>query len=282
MKKLLQSCGVLLCLFFIIYYNGNQYSSSPDSKSALMQPEYIQAYSDFLLNASIDEGHDFPVRGYYLFDLNFDSIPELGVFHDSGGSMGGYFAYYCFDGETIVPIVDSTNQHVQTSNYTQIMADLEHKKVYFFKEMYLLQGNTNGTYGYVREIIQKDNMPYVYNILSLQVNQESNLEAHYHKDYRCEDDFLSDPELDDCLITKLYSEGKWTEISSAEYLRLKMEMLPADNSFVDLRDADISVFAQEPIIDDNYEYVEMKITAEEIETLFSKWLIYSSLYGVAQ
>ena len=61
-------------------------------------PEYVKIYTDFLLNTDIKSDFPLPIMGYYLFDLNFDNILELGVLHHSGGSMKGYFEYYCFDG----------------------------------------------------------------------------------------------------------------------------------------------------------------------------------------
>lgn len=107
-------------------------------------PAYVKAYMEFLLYEDIDNGHDFPIRGYYLFDLNFDDVPELGVLHDSWGSMGGYFTFYYFDGNGIARILNDRGEPVQVSNYTQILADFEQKKVYLLKEMYLLQGNDTG------------------------------------------------------------------------------------------------------------------------------------------
>ena len=97
------------------------------------KPAYVKAYMDFLLHADIDQGHDFPIRGYYLFDLNFDDIPELGVLHDSWGSMGGYFTYYYFDGNGITAVLNDRGEPVRVSNYTQILADFEQKKVYLLK-----------------------------------------------------------------------------------------------------------------------------------------------------
>ena len=39
-------------------------------------PAYVKAYTEFLLHEDIDPDSLFPIRGYYLFDLNFDDIPE--------------------------------------------------------------------------------------------------------------------------------------------------------------------------------------------------------------
>ncbi len=43
---------------------------------------YFQAYRDFLLYTDIDQGSDFPVWGYYLLDMHYDGVPELGILHD--------------------------------------------------------------------------------------------------------------------------------------------------------------------------------------------------------
>lgn len=140
---------------------------------------YFDAYMDFLLHTDIDQGHDFPIWGYYLFDLDFDRIPELGVLHDSGGSMGGYFTFYGYDGKEIIPtVLDAENNPVQISNYTQILADNEAEKVYFLKEMYLLRGNENGTYGYVDEVVPQNGVLYIDCLLRLQVDQTVDLEAY--------------------------------------------------------------------------------------------------------
>lgn len=60
--------------------------------------------------------------------------------------------FYYYDGNGISRILNDRGEPVQISDYTQILADFEQKKVYLLNEMYLLQGNENGTYGYVREI----------------------------------------------------------------------------------------------------------------------------------
>lgn len=208
--------------------------------SDVEKQSYRQAYTDFLLNTNIDkvEDADFATRGFYLFDLNFDKVPELGVWHDSGGSMGGYFTLYCFDGKGITAIRNEANKPARISDYTQIFADNVNKKVYFLKEMYLLRGNTNGTDGYLREVLTRNDLPYVQDILSLEVNQDANLEQYYDRiaDYECENDYLSDPELGGCLITQYYSGNEWKIISSVEYLKLKLERIPKNNDYVDLRD----------------------------------------------
>lgn len=235
------------------------------------KPAYVKAYTDFLLYADIDQGHDLPIRGYYLFDLNFDDIPELGILHDSYGSMGGYFTYYYFDGNEIKAILSERGEPARASNYTQILADFEQKKVYMLKEMYLLRGNINGTYGYVREIKSEDQVPCVYDILNLEVDQESDLTSHFGKQYECEDDFLSDPELEDCLITQRYLDQEWIAISSGEYLKRKRELIPEENSFVDLRREDLN-YLGENFDEDGY-YIDVKMSEEEIELLFRRFVL---------
>lgn len=236
------------------------------------KPAYVKAYMDFLLHADIDQGHDFPIRGYYLFDLNFDDIPELGVLHDSWGSMGGYFTYYYFDGNGITAVLNDRGEPVRVSNYTQILADFEQKKVYLLKEMYLLQGNENGTYGYVREIKNKNQYPCVYDILNLQVDQESDLRSRFGTQYECEDGFLSDSDLEACLITQIYMEKEWIDISSDEYLKRKRELIPEENSFVDLREGDLNYLGAN--YDDNGDllYTDVRMGKDEIEQLFERYV----------
>ncbi|MCM1186764.1 MAG: hypothetical protein NC251_09595 [Lachnoclostridium sp.] len=234
-------------------------------------PAYVEAYTEFLSRETIDEGYDFPIRGYYLFDLNFDGIPELGILHDSWGSMGGYFTCYYFDGNGITAILNDRGEPMQISNYTQILADYEQEKVYLLKEMYLLQGNENGTYGYVREIKSEGQVPCVYDILNLEVNQQSDLKSHLGTQYAGEDAFLSAPELEDCLITQRYSGKEWVTVSSSEYLKQKRELIPKENSFVDLRDGDLNYLSAN--YDDNggLLYTDVKMGKEEMEELFGRF-----------
>lgn len=234
-------------------------------------PEYVKAYTEFLLYDDMDSDSDFPIRGYYLFDLNFDDIPELGILHDSWGSMGGYFTLYYYDGNGISRILNDRGEPVQISNYTQILADYEQKKVYLLKEMYLLVGNENGTYGYVREIKSEDQVPCVYDILNLYVDQESAMElifeGDYENQYENEDGFLLDSELEECLITQRYLEKEWIDISSSEYLKQKRELIPEDNSFVDVRWNEDLQYLGEANYDDEY-LLDVKMEKEEIEQLF--------------
>lgn len=235
-------------------------------------PEYVKAYTEFLLYDDMDSDSGFPIRGYYLFDLNFDDIPELGVLHDSWGSMGGYFTLYYYDGNGISRILNDRGEPVQISNYTQILADYEQKKVYLLKEMYLLVGNENGTYGYVREIKSEDQVPCVYDILNLYVDQESAMElifeGDYENQYENEDGFLLDSELEECLITQRYLEKEWIDISSSEYLKQKRELIPEDNSFVDVRRNEDLQYLGEANFDDEGYLIDVKMEKEEIEQLF--------------
>lgn len=236
---------------------------------------YFDAYREFLLHTDIDQGHDFPIWGYYLFDLDFDGIPELGVLHDSGGSMGGYFTFYGYDGKEIIPaVLDAENNPVQISNYTQILADNEAGKVYFLKEMYLLRGNENGTYGYVDEVVSRNGVLHINQLLRLQVDQTLDLDAYLENDHYCEDDFLSDEILSDCFITEYCSEGKWKEILPKTYLEKKRELIPKENSFLDVRDTDAYVLLCESVyelLDDDLEFHNRQMTEAEINTLFEKW-----------
>lgn len=248
--------------------------SSSEEETKLRDDEkraYVKAYTDFLLYENIDQGHDFPIRGYYLFDLNFDNIPELGILHDSWGSMGGYFTFYCFDGNSVTAVLNDRGDPARVSNYTQVLADFEQKKVYLLKEMYLLQGNDNGTYGYLREIKSEGQVPCVYDILNLEVDQGSDLKSHFGTQYEGEDDFLSDPALEDCLITQRYLEKVWIDISSNEYLKQKRELIPQENSFVDLREGDLHYLGANYDEDGGLLYTDVRMGEEEIEQLFTRF-----------
>lgn len=245
---------------------------SPSEKETVLadneKPAYIKAYTEFLLHADIDPEPGFPIRGYYVFDLNFDQIPELGVLHDSWGSMGGYFTYYYFDGNEVTAVLNDNGEPARSSNYTQMLADSEQKKVYLLKEMYLLQGNENGTYGYVREIKSKGQAPCVYPILNLEVDQGSDLMSHMDAQYACEDEFLSDSDLEDCLITQRYTENEWITISSAAYLNQKRELIPEENHFVDLLEGASHYLGANYDDDGALSYTDVRMEKEEIEQLF--------------
>lgn len=116
-------CGMLcLILGFFLRLGQDCFAKSPAEKGETLKddenPAYLEAYTEFLLDEDINQGQDFPIRGYYLLDLNFDGTPELGILHDSWGSMGGYFTYYYFDGEKITEILDESGEPARTSNDT--------------------------------------------------------------------------------------------------------------------------------------------------------------------
>ena len=235
----------------------------------------FQVYKDFLLNTEIDQGSDFPIWGYYLFDMNFDGIPELGVLHHSGGSMGGYFTFYRYDGQKIIPaVLDKDGNPVQVSNYTQILADHDSGKVYFLKEMYLLRGNENGTYGYIREITNENGILHCNNLLKLEVACDFDAEIAYEIQHDREDDFLSDKLAAEYLVTESYAGGAWEQILPEEYLARKREMIPEENSFVDIRNTDAYVLLCDSVyelMDDDWNFHNRRMTEEEIDTLFEKF-----------
>lgn|GEM_PF-567132 len=263
------------------YYLFNfNFDNTPSSEQTIHlsneEQVYVKKYTDFLLNTDFYVGNDLPIMGFYLFDLNFDNIPELGVLHHSGGSMGGYFEYYCFDGNEIVSVLTNKNEPARISDYTKILADFENEKVYLLRESYLLQGNVEGTYGYVKEIINQNGIPCVYDIISLDINQEIDFEKYYGIFYE-ENVYLSDSKLNNCLITQYYFNGEWNEISPNEYLKLKKELISEENVFVDLRDIDVHILlwgSTNEIYDENGQYKNIKITEEEIDMLFLKWFKY--------
>lgn len=236
------------------------------------KPAYVDVYTEFLLHGNLDSDEVFPVRGYYLMDLNFDNIPELGILHDSYGSMGGYFTYYYFDGNEIKRVLNDKGEQARASSYTQVLADFEYKKIYLLKEMYLLSGNVNGTYGYVREIKSKGQVPCVYDILNLEVDQESDLMSHSGSQHKNEDEFLSDPELDECLITQRYMENEWVDISSEEYRIQKRKLIPEENSFVELRKLGFDYHGINCDDEGNMLYTDVRMEKEEIDKLFRRFV----------
>lgn len=246
-----------------------QFFENPEDTS-----EYFQAYQEFLLYTDIDQGSDFPIWGYYLFDMNFDGVPELGVLHDSGGSMGGYFTFYRFDGKEIVPaVLDEKGSPRQISNYTRILADRDREKMFLLKEMYLLRGNYNGTYGYLSEITDDNGVLYCVDRLRLNVDcdDETMIDSEMHN---CEDEFLRDKALAQCLIAEIYANGEWETIRPEEYLTKKREWIPEDNLFTDIRDTEVYILMVDSVYDlmeEEGKYRNRQMTEEEVDILFAKW-----------
>ena len=141
--------------------------------------------------------------------------------------------------------------------------------------MYLLVGNENGIYGYVREIKSEGQVLCVYDILNLEVDQEKAMERIFADasgmQHKNEDGFLLDSELEEYLITKCYSEEEWIPISSSEYLELKRELIPEDNSFVDVRDGDLNYLGGANFDEDGFP-TDVKMEKEEIVALFSRYM----------
>lgn len=291
MKKL------LLFLFMIIFLCSScslqKQSTQLTSKSSVSikassktlntnKIRYVDAYTKFLLNSDNYKGDDdaFPVFGFYLIDMNFDKTPELAVLHDSGGSMGGYFQYFQFDGKQIVPILDVDGSKVYCSNYTHALIDNKNKKIYFLKEMYHLQGNENGSNGYVRKIITQNGIPVFQDILDLEVNQDIDIEKYDTTNDSSENDFLNNVKLKGCLITKYNSNGTWKKISTKEYLRLKQKYLGDMNNYADLYEVGVHYYffdSESQFFDyyfsDDCSTVPIKqMTRVSIDFLFSKWL----------
>lgn len=186
------------------------------------------------------------------------------------------FILYYYDGNGISRILNDRGEPVQISNYTEILADYEQKKAYLLKEMYLLVGNENGTYGYVREIGSEGQVPCVYDILKLDVDQEKAMERIFAdasgNQHENEDEFLIDSELEEYLITQRYSEEEWIPISSNEYLELKRELIPEGNSFVDVRLNEDLNYLGGPIFDEDGFLVDVKMEKEDIVALFSRYM----------
>ena len=237
---------------------------------------YYNADKEFMLDyPAVDENNDFPVFGFYLIDMNFDKIPELAVRRHSGGSMGGYFLYYYFDGEEVKPVLNSDGEPARSidNDWARLLADFENNKAYLLKEMGALSGNENLTYGYVREITVDENGDlYINHLLALDVDWTM---PGYdpEKDYPTENEYLSDKELDPCIKTKKFAEDSWQDIPSEEYLEIKLRFIPEDNEYIDLFETEVYCllyYYPRAIGDEPESY--RQITEEEINALFDAWL----------
>lgn len=89
-----------MILGFFLRLGQDCFAKSPAEKGETLKddenPAYLEAYTEFLLDEDINQGQDFPIRGYYLLDLNFDGTPELGILHDSWGVDGRVFHLLLF------------------------------------------------------------------------------------------------------------------------------------------------------------------------------------------
>lgn len=311
MKKIICLCAVLLCLLTTAscHHPGEASTSGPALESSSLPPSseapsttlaapstrarietttskplilsgrknrpYFKAYAEFLLHSdtNMEEDPGFPIFGYYLIDLNFDRIPELGVYRDSGGTLSGYFTFYGFDGKKVVPVFVDTGKPARSSTHTQILADKKNQRVYLFKEARLLGGNDDGLYGYLHEIRNRNGVPCVHYILNLEVSAGCALEKQI-EDQHEEDAYLTNRKLETCLLTQRWSDGKWKEISSAQYLKKKRQIIPEKNSFVDLLDTKARVVCDSimELLDEDSRSHDKKLTSEEIDLLFTKWL----------
>jgi len=222
----------------------------------------------------IDEENEFPVFGFYLIDMNFDKIPELAVRRHSGGTLGGYFLYYYFDGEEVKPVLNSDGEPARSmdNDWVKLLADFENNKIYILKEFCMFGGNDNFNYGYVREIITDENGAiFMNNILDLTAAWGASGEKDYI--YSSENEYLSDPELDGLLITRIFADGEWYDISSVDYLEIKLSLIPEENEFIDLFETEVFCLLYEyPMGIGEDEGIYRQITEEEIDLLFAAWL----------
>ena len=97
------------------------------------------------------------------------------------------------------------------------------------------------------------------------------MRSHFGTQYECEDEFLSDPDLEECLITQVYIEKEWIDISSDEYLKQKRELIPEENSFVDLREGDLNYIGANYDGNGNFSYTDVRMGIAEIEQLFERY-----------
>ena len=220
----------------------------PDDIEVITYDMYYSAYKEFMLSyPTVDEENEFPVYGFYLVDMNFDKIPELAVRHHSGGTLGGYFLYYYFDGEEVRPVLDGFGEPARSmdNDWVKMLADFENNKVYILKEMYESGGNDNFAYGYVREIITDEN-----GAVSMMYILETDVEQ-----------------------SRIFADGEWYDISPVDYIEIKLGLIPEDNEFIDLFETELFCLLYEypmGIGEDEENY--RQIAEEEINVLFNAWL----------
>lgn len=90
------------------------------------------AYTDFMLNLPVeDEDSGWILFGFHLLDLDFDDIPELAVLYHSGGTLGGFYLFYHFDGAEITKIMNDNNEPMKEPMRVQILADFENEIIFY-------------------------------------------------------------------------------------------------------------------------------------------------------
>jgi len=181
--------------------------------------EWYLAYCDYVMN-------DYEVLMGYItlgfVDLNNNGIPELIIYDDSKGTLGGRF--------TIVTIINGSTRELFSSGLRTLYIKTENDgKMYFYRNFNSLNGG-GGTFGYgYVSVLQNINGDLKCtellraNISGFSVQTE---ESELFWNVYGEADVLKCHEFQSFLsIQKCKSDGEWEDITADEYLRLKHEYL---------------------------------------------------------
>ena len=244
-------------------------------------PDWARAYWDFIFNGrySFD---DFPVSAAGLLDLNQDETPELVLYHYSSGSLGGWYAFYYYNGREAVPVFNQEGEAVVCGTELHLYYYPESRKLMMYHMMYLVLGNYQGSYGYVREVEETDGAPSVRNII--RVGQHPELTMEIAQDAEKDpggtagiaanrEDALVSNEL--LALAEKYENGQWETISGEEYIREKYQLIPLGEVRKDYWEYGVEVtmdayftYQWQCAKDEDYRVLP---TREEFEELLARW-----------
>lgn len=223
-----------------------------------------KAFRDFL-SSGINSDNGFMASEIWLSDLNFDNQPELAVLHDSGGSLGAFINFYSYIGNEV--------KHIITYNAdARMYLDNESNRLFIYKEIIAFMGNERMLYGYLKEIISKDGIPTVNDILSVELNYDAeDFEEKAEKaNTENEDAILSNEDL---IIAKAYDNGTERQISGNEYIKIRNQYINPNKEYIDYAEnANHVNLSQYDDLIMQSDYVEKILpTKDELDSLFKLW-----------
>lgn len=261
-------------LSFFLFYQSSQNINGQKKPEDFLQADkkeksWQSVYREFLLQNEYEDPA-FPTKEIYLIDLNRDELPEMVILHSSGGSMGGYYSFFYYDGKSVKSIMDKEGKNIRCGTGLQMRFFPETNRLIFYHEMIHIFGNEQGTYGYLKELINENGVPCVNNMIQVMPSPEATIEKALESDYQNEDQLVSNSDL---VLAQKLSEKEWHQITGEEYIVQKYLFMNPDESFMDYWNFGVSVSLSTfyEAIEDSEEGIKNIPTQMEIEELFFEW-----------